>query len=121
MHTNLVKCRSRGRIARQNSRNQISCLIGNWNVIWERVLVSLDSSVRGFDVSGLERRLADDQRVQDDAEGPDVDFVRVACSPLKHFRRNIVRCTANSSLLLTVKVEFGCQAKVSQLDLHLVI
>jgi len=90
-------------------------------VIWERVLVSLDSSVRGFDVSGLERRLADDQRVQDDAEGPDVDFVRVACSPLEHFRRDIVRRAANSSLLLAIKVEFGCQAEVSQLDLHLVI
>ena len=121
MHANLVEGRSRRRITGQNSRNQISCLIGNWNVIWERILVSLDSSVRGFDVRGLERRLAYDQRIQDDTERPDVDFVRVACSPLEHFRRNIVWRTAKCSLLFTIKVEFGCEAKVSQLDLHLVI
>lgn len=121
MHANLVEGRSRRRITRQNSRNQISCLIGNWNVIWERVLVSLDSSVRGFDIRGLERRLAYDQRVQDDTEGPNVDFVRVACSPLEHLGGNIVWCTANSSFLFTIKIEFGCQAKVSQFDLHLVI
>ena len=121
MHANLVKGGSCGWITRQNSRNQISCLIGNWNVIWERILVSLDSSVRGFDVRGLERRLAYDQRIQDDTERPDVDFVRVACSSLEHFWGNIVWRTANSSFLFTIEIEFGCKAKVSQFDLHLVI
>lgn len=121
MHANLVQRWSRCRVARQNSRNQIPGLIRYWNVIWERILVSLDSRVRGFDVSGLERRLTYNERVEDDAEGPDVYFVRVACSALQHFRCNVVWSTANSPLLLAIEIEFGSQTEVSQFDLHLVI
>ena len=104
MHANLVKCRSRRRITRQNSRNQISSLIGNWNVVWERILVSLDSRVRGFDIGGLERRLTYYERVQDDTERPNVDFVGVACPALQHFWRDVVRGSANCPLLLSVKM-----------------
>ena len=39
----------------------------------------------------------------------------------KDLRSNVVRSTANSSLFLSVEVEFGSQAEVTQLDLHFVV
>lgn len=82
-------------------------------MVRERVLVPLDSSVRGFDISGLERRLAYDERVQDDSEGPDVYFVRVAGATLEHLRSNVVWRTANGPLLLAIEIEFGGEAEVA--------
>ena len=90
-------------------------------MVRERILVPFDSSVRGLDVRRLERRLADDQRVHDYAQGPDVDFVRVACPTLQHFRCDVVGCSANGPLLLAIKIELGGKTEVSQLDLHLVV
>lgn len=90
-------------------------------MVWERILVSFDPSVCGLDVRGLERRLADDEGVQDDAQRPDVDLVGVACSAFENFWRDVVGRTANSSLLLSVKIELGGEAKVSQFDLHLIV
>ena len=37
-------------------------------MVRERVAILSDSPVRGLDVSRFERRLADDERVDDDAE-----------------------------------------------------
>lgn len=84
-------------------------------------MVSLDSSVCGLDVRGLERRLADYQGVYDYAERPDVHFVRVTCPALEHLRCDVVRRSANGPLLLAVKIELGREAEVSQLDLHLIV
>lgn len=90
-------------------------------MIWERILIPLDPSVRGLDIGGLERRLADDQGVNDDAQGPDVYLVGVTCSALQHFRSDVVGRSANCPLLLAVKIELGGETEVSQLDLHLVV
>lgn len=121
MHHDLVQGWSGSGVASQDSRNQISGLVRNWNVLWERVLVSLDSSVRGFHISGLEWRLAYNQGVDDDSEGPDVDLIAVACPALQHFRSDVVGSSANGPLLLAFKIEFGCEAKVSKLNKHFVI
>lgn len=90
-------------------------------MVWEGILVSLDSSVGGLDISRLERRLADYQRVQDYAEGPDVDFVRVAGPAFEDFRCDIIWRTTNGPLLLSIKIELGGETKVSQFDLHLIV
>jgi len=90
-------------------------------MVRERILVSLDPSVGGLDIGGLERRLADYQRIQDYAEGPDVDFVRVAGPAFEHFRSDIVWRTTNGPLLLSIKIELGGETEVSQLDLHLIV
>ena len=42
-------------------------------------------------------------------------------STLKHFGCDVVRRSANSPLLLAVKIELGGKTEVSQLDLHLVV
>lgn len=121
MHHDLVQGWSGRGVSSQDSRNQISGLVRNWYVLWEGVLVSLDSSVRGFDISGLEWRFAYNQGVDNDAERPDVDLIAVACSALKHFRSYVVGSSANGPLLLAFKIEFGCQAEVSKLNKHFVI
>ena len=90
-------------------------------MIWERILVSLDPSVCGLDVGRLERRLTDDEGIQDYAQRPDVHLVRVACSAFKNFWRDVVWSSANGSLLLAVEIELGGQAKVSQFYLHLIV
>jgi hypothetical protein len=90
-------------------------------VVWERILVSLDPSVRGLDVSGLERRLADYQSIQDYTERPDVDLVGVACSAFEYFWCDVVWRTTNGPLLLSVKIELCGETKVSQFDLHLIV
>ena len=45
----------------------------------------------------------------------------MATLALKDFGRNIVRRTANGALFLAVEVEFGRQAEIAQLYLHLVV
>ena len=90
-------------------------------MIRERVAILSDSPVRGLDVGRFERRLADDKGVDDDAERPDIDFIRVTALAFEHFGCDVVRSTANSSLLFTVKVELRRQTEIAQLDLHLVV
>ena len=74
-------------------------------MIWERVLISLDSSVCGLYVSGLEGRLAYDECVNDDSKRPDIDLVGMAGSSFKYLRCDIVGSTANGSLLFTVEIQ----------------
>lgn len=45
----------------------------------------------------------------------------MATLALKDFGRYIIRRTANGALFLAVKVEFGRQAEITQLYLHLVV
>ena len=49
--------------------------------------------IRVLEAAGLERRLANQQRVEYAAQRPDVHLVRVALL-VQHLRRNIVRCAA---------------------------
>ena len=90
-------------------------------MVRERVAILSDSPVRCFDVGRFERRLADDKSVDDDAERPDINFIRVTALAFEHLGCDVVRSTANSSLLFTVKVELRRQTEVAQLDLHLVV
>ena len=44
-------------------------------MIWEGVAILADASVRGFDVSRLEGRFTNDQRVDDDTERPNIYLI----------------------------------------------
>lgn len=121
MHQNLVQSRSRSWISGQNAGNQISGFIRNWNVLWERVLVAFDSAVCGLDIGCLKGRFSDYQRVDDDSEGPNVDLIRMTSSSFQNLRSDVVGCSANGPLFLSVKIELCGKSEVSQFDLHFFI
>jgi len=93
--------------------------VGDGHVVREGVAVDADLLVGGLDVRRLEGRLADEQRVDDDAERPDVDFVAVARLALQDLGRDVVGRAADGLLLLALELDLGGQAEVAQLDLHL--
>lgn len=117
----LLEAGSSGRVTGQNAGNEISRLVRDLHVVWEVVLVSFDARVSGFNVSRLERWLADDECVDNDAKRPDIDLVGVAYAALEHLGRDVVGCAADGALLLSLEVELGCQTKVTQLDHHFVV
>ena len=82
-------------------------------MVGERVAVLPDSAVRGFDISRLERRFTYDERVNDDAQGPDIYLVRVATLAFENFWGNIVWSSTDCSLLFSIKVELGGESKVA--------
>lgn len=90
-------------------------------MIWEGVLIPLDSSVCGFDISGFERRFAYNQSVDDNSKRPDVNLIRMPSSSFQNLWSNVVWCSANGSFLLSVKVELGRKSEVSKFDLHFII
>jgi len=108
MHTDLLESWSCRRVSSQDSRNEVSCFIGDWHVLWERILVSLDSAVCGFDIGGLKRRFPYDEGINDDSQGPDINLVRVSCSSLQNFGSDVVGRSANCSILFSVEIKLGC-------------
>ena len=60
---------------------------------WNRVLVLLDLGVRVLEATGLKRRLANEQCVQNAAERPHVNLVRVALF-VEYLGRDVVWCAA---------------------------
>lgn len=82
-------------------------------------MVSLDSSVCGFDIGGFERGLTNDKGVDDDTKRPDIDLIRMTSSSLQHLWSDIIWSTANSSLLFPIEVEFCSKTEISEFDLHL--
>ena len=45
----------------------------------------------------------------------------MAYSAFKDLRSNIIGCSANGTLLLTFKIEFGGEAEVTQFDHHFLV
>jgi len=90
-------------------------------MVGEGVLVPFDPSVGGFDVSSFERRFSNDQSVDDDSEGPNVDLVGMTGPALQDFGCNVVGSATNGSFLLSVKIELGSEPEVSEFDLHLFV
>lgn len=101
--------------------NKVLCGVGDGHVLREVVCIHSDSLVCSFDVGGFEWRLADDERVHDNAQRPDVDLVGVTLLALKHLRRYIVGSTANCALSLAIELQLGRKTKVTNLDLHLLV
>ena len=90
-------------------------------MVWKRILIAFDSIVGGLHISCFEWRLANNQRINDNSQGPNIDFVGVASSTFEHFRSDIVGCTANSSFLFAVEIEFGGESEISQLNHHFIV
>ena len=104
MDANLVKGGTSGGVTCKYARYQVTSFIGNGDVIREGILIHLNPSVRGLDISRLEGWLSNDQSINDDTEGPYVDFIRMTSSTLQHLWSNIIWCTANGSFLFAVKI-----------------
>ena len=121
MAQNFINGRAASRIIRQNTLDEVPGAITNLHRLRERVIVHPNALVGCLDVIGLEWRLANDKSVDDDAQRPDVDLVRVTLLALQHLGSNIVRSTANGSLALAVELELRSKTEVTYLDLHLVV
>ena len=65
-------------VAVEDARDQVAGRVADIDVVGERVVVLFDTPVRRFHIGRLERRLADDQCVNDDTQRPYIDFIRVA-------------------------------------------
>lgn len=89
-------------------------------VLRNGVLVLLDLGIRVLQTTGLERRLANQQRVQNAAQRPHVDLVRVALF-VEHLGRYIVGRAAQSLFPLALKVNSGRQTEIANLELHVVV
>ena len=70
-----------------------------------------------FEVVAVEGQGAADQRVQDDAQAPDVHFWAIVLLPLKEFRGS-VRGTATEGVQFVAGGELIAETKVSDLDVH---
>ena len=117
----IVNGRSLRRVVVQNLRDQVTSAVGDCHVLREVVGVHSDSLVRRLHIRCLKRRLSNDKCVDNDANRPDIDLVRVTLLALQHFGCDIVRGTANGTLALTVKLEFCRQTEITDLHLHFVV
>ena len=121
MTQNIVHSWPLGWIIVENLANEISGLVRDRSALWECILIRPDSLVGSLDVIGLKWRLADNKRVDDDAEGPDVYLVRVALLAFENLWCDIVRRSADRTLALSVELKLGCQAEITDFYFHLVV
>ena len=117
----MVQVRTPLRISRQDSLDEVSSRVRNIDVVWKRIAVLADAPVSCFHVGCLERRFSNNERVDDDAQRPNIHLVRVAALAFEDLGGDIVRRTADRALLLAIKVKLRGKAEVTQLDLHLVV
>ena len=109
------------RVVIENLRDQVASAVCDLDIIRESVGVHSNSLVCRLYVRSLKGRLADNQRIDDDTDRPNVDFVRVTLFTFQHFGRNIVRGTTDGTLALTIELEFRCQTEITDLHLHFVV
>ena len=81
-----------------------------------------DSLVDGLDVLGLEGRAADDESVEDDADGPRVDLEAVAIRLVEqHLGRDVVGRAADRLLALAGDLDERGEPEVADLDVHVLV
>lgn len=81
-------------------------------------MVRLNALVDSLNVGGLEWWATGQQRVQDDADGPDVHLKAVAKLFVENLRCDIIWSAAECLLALAVEGQLCCEAKVADLDGH---
>ena len=74
-------------------------------MVRERIAVLADAPVGCFHVGRLERRFPNDERVDYDAQRPNIHLVRVAALAFEDLGGDIVGRAANRALLLTIEVK----------------
>ena len=121
VHHNIVNRGPLRWVIVQDLSDKVTGAVRDGNVIREVICVHSNSLVRCLDIRCLERRFSNDQRVNYHTYGPDVNLVRVTLLAFEDLRGDIVWSTTNSALPLTIELEFRCETKISDLDLHLVV
>lgn len=86
----------------------------------DTIVALADLCVRILQTLGLERWLANEQRVHDATDRPNVDLVAVALL-VQNLRRDVVRRSAQRLLAFPFVLNFGGQPKVTDLDVQLVV
>ena len=89
-------------------------------MIGETVITGLDFFVSGFDLWGFEWGFSDQLSVNDDSNGPNINFIGMSFS-LKDFRCNIIGRSANGLFLFLIVLQPCGETKVAQLDFHIFI
>ncbi len=84
------------------------------------ILVLFDLGVRVLQAAGLKRWLSDQQCVQNTTQRPNVHLVRVALL-VEDLGRDVVRRAAQSLFAFALEIDACGQAKVADLELHVVV
>lgn len=117
----LVNLGPLGGIVVQDLRDQVPRSIRNGDVLREVVGVHANPLVGGLDVGSLEGWLSDNESIKDDTDRPNIYLITVSLLAFKNLWRDIVGSTADGSLALPIKLEFGRQTEISDLDFHLIV
>ena len=75
MHHDVVNSRPLGWVIVQNFGDQVTGTVRDRDILWEIIRVHSDPLVGSLDVGRLKGRLANDESVNDDTDGPDIDLV----------------------------------------------
>lgn len=116
----LIEGGALGGVGLQDTCDQGARLVRYLHMLREALGVHADSTLGGLDVVGLEGRLTHQEGVDDDAQRPHVDLLRVAILALQYLRCNLVWRAAYGPLALAIELQFGRQPEVPNLDLHVV-
>ncbi len=90
----------------------------------ESVLVGANTLIRSLHRGGLERGVAEHERVGDNADGPNVHLKRVAVTlvvVVENLWRDIVRGAADGLFALRRVLKAGGQTKVTKLDVQVCV
>lgn len=102
--------------------NELFRGFGNIDAEREVEAALFDAVVGLLDVGCLERRFADEKSVENDTDGPDVDFETVAFTAgLENFGRNVVWSSADGALAFAFVEKFSGESEVTDLDVHFVV
>ena len=78
-----------------------------------------DLLVYGLDLLRLEWGTADNERVQDNTDGPGVHFEAVTiCSIEEHLRSDIIRCAADGFFAFAGVLDQSSEPEIPDLDIH---
>ena len=121
VHHDVIDSGTLGRVIVQDLRDQVTSAIRDGHVVGEVVRIHTNSLVSRLNVRRLKGRLTDDKCVNDDADGPDIDLVRVTLLAFKHLRSDVVRSTTDGSLALAIELQLGSETEITDFDLHFVV
>lgn len=120
----LVERETLRRVRRENGADEHARLVGNVVLLdGEGELVETDVVVGRVHVAAVEGRAADQHRVGDDAQRPDVHFVAVAAAVRRRedLRSDVVGSAAERLLPLVRLAELRGESQVAHLDFEVVV
>ena len=92
----------------------------NSTVLGEIIVTLLYFLVGRIGILGFEGRHAIEQSVEYDSDAPDIDLEMIPFS-FQDLRSDIVGSTTDSSLALSLELQFGSQSKITNFNTELVI